>query len=287
MLPFGWVVEHPVSQPRRSAKPQSSVGRSQASGTTIAAAREDDEPSIAGIPRLIVSGLPSSEDVARAPVSAACPPVTLVCIHGLAGSSAWWAAVSGELGRKGPIHLLDLPRAALPADLVAWVVEQLEGSAAGPVDLLGHSFGALVALRVAAARPDLVRRLILIAPPGVAPRRSAVTFAWPLLASLTRARPRFLVRLVTDASRAGPANILRGARHVAGADARTEAEAVVAPTLLVWGSGDRLVPSANAEPWLDVLADARVHVIPSAGHVPMFEAPEELAAVIGEFRDEP
>lgn len=146
--------------------------------------------------------------------------VALVCIHGLAGSSRWWSPVTGQLARTGPVYPFDLPRALRPPELSTWVVKEIEGlDLPGPIDLVGHSLGALVALRVAAARPELVRRLILIAPPGITPPRSAFTFGWPLLASLSQARPRFLVRLATDASRAGPRNLLRGATHVAAADA--------------------------------------------------------------------
>lgn len=47
-------------------------------------------------------------------------------------------------------------------DLVAW----LECEADGPVDLLGHSHGGVVVLRVAARRPDLVRRVVLLATPA-------------------------------------------------------------------------------------------------------------------------
>ena len=47
-----------------------------------------------------------------------------------------------------------------------------------------------------------------------------------------------------------------------------------------------LAPSASAGAWMDVLPDARVHVIPTASHVPMIEAPDELVAVISNFRDE-
>jgi len=213
--------------------------------------------------------------------------VPLVCIHGLAGSSAWWNGISAELRERGPLYPLDLPRSLHPSAIPAWIVQYLSRSRIlAPVDLVGHSLGALVALRLAAGHPELVRRLILISPPGITPRRSALTFGWPLIASLTRARPDFLVRLATDASRAGATNILRGARHVASADANEEAKKVVAPTLLVWGARDRLVPSNTADRWLEVLADARVHLIPTASHVPMFEAPEELAAVISNFRDE-
>ena len=84
-------------------------------------------------------------------------------------------------------------------------------------DLVGHSLGALVSVRVAAARPDLVRRLVLIAPPGIRSRRS-LAYAWPLVRSVARSRPGFLVGLTTDALRAGPRNLVRGGRHVARAE---------------------------------------------------------------------
>jgi pimeloyl-ACP methyl ester carboxylesterase len=60
----------------------------------------------------------------------------------------------------------------------------------------------------------------------------------------------------------------------------------MAPTLLVWGEGDRLIPSTAADRWMEALADARLQVIANARHVPMFEAPEELIAVISHFRSE-
>ena len=85
-------------------------------------------------------------------------PITLVGIHGLAGSSAWWTPVSAKLEEAGPVYRLDLPRAVQPSDHAAWVVEHLSRSQiVGPVDIVGHSLGALVALRVAAGWPELVR----------------------------------------------------------------------------------------------------------------------------------
>jgi pimeloyl-ACP methyl ester carboxylesterase len=52
--------------------------------------------------------------------------VALVCLHGLAASSRWWAGVAGELETAGPVRLLDLPRGVPPTGLVAWVAEHLE-----------------------------------------------------------------------------------------------------------------------------------------------------------------
>jgi pyruvate dehydrogenase E2 component (dihydrolipoamide acetyltransferase) len=209
----------------------------------------------------------------------------LVCVHGLAGSSRWWAAVAGDLEAAGPVALLDLPRALPPGDLPGWVARAID-ELGGPVDLVGHSLGGLVALRVAAARPDVVRKLILIAPPGIQSRRSAIAYGPPVVATMLRTRPRFLVRAATDAARAGPRNLLRGGAHVAATDARSEAARVHTPTLLVWGMHDRMTPSTIGREWLQALPDARLHVIEDAGHIPMVEAPSELVAAISAFRSE-
>ena len=61
---------------------------------------------------------------------------------------------------------------------------------------------------------------------------------------------------------------------------------MTAPTLLLWGEHDRLVPSRDAADWRDGLPDARLVVLANARHVPMLEAPEELAEAIARFREE-
>jgi pimeloyl-ACP methyl ester carboxylesterase len=209
----------------------------------------------------------------------------LVCVHGLAGSSRWWEPVARDLEAAGPVALLDLPSALPPGDLPGWVAREIE-ELGGPVDLVGHSLGALVALRVAAVRPEFVRKLILIAPPGIQSRRSAIAYGPPVVATMIRARPRFLVRAAIDAVRAGPRNLLRGGAHVAATDARSEAARVHTPTLLVWGMHDRMTPSTIGREWLQALPDARLHVIEDAGHVPMVESPSELVDAISAFRSE-
>jgi pimeloyl-ACP methyl ester carboxylesterase len=211
---------------------------------------------------------------------------TLVCVHGLSGSSRWWSGVTPRFEEAGPVVLLDLPRSVAPFRLPEWVIEQLEGLEP-PVDVAGHSLGGLLAARVASLRPDLVRRLVLIAPPGIRPRSSMLPYVWPLAMTVARSRPALLRRLTADALRAGPRNLLRGGRHVATADVRADLESVVAPTLLVWGARDTIVPPVEGSDWCESLADARLVVLPRAGHVPMIDAADELADVIVAFREKP
>lgn len=56
------------------------------------------------------------------------------------------------------------------------MAEMLAGG--GPVDIIGHSFGATVAMRMALERPDLVRSLVLIEPPLFAAARAGGSAAF-------------------------------------------------------------------------------------------------------------
>lgn len=95
------------------------------------------------------------------------PPA--LAVHGLGGSAYNWAGVAPRLDLS--LMAMDLPGFGLSPPLprhtisafTATAVEVLEKNAL-PAVLLGNSMGALVTASVAAARPDLVDRLILIAP---------------------------------------------------------------------------------------------------------------------------
>lgn len=211
------------------------------------------------------------------------PPV-IVCVHGLSGSARWWSGVRPWLERAGRVVVPDVPRSLRPEQLTDWLIGRLE-ALEPPVHLVGHSLGALVSAGVAGRRPGLVRRLVLVAPPGIVPR-SVVAYLWPVARTVTGTTPRFVATVVGDALRSGPMNILRGGRHVSAAEIGEELASVVAPTLLVWGARDRIVPPAEAAVWQAKLAGARLVVLPRAGHVPMVEAPEELGTAIAAFLEE-
>ncbi|WP_306366363.1 alpha/beta fold hydrolase [Nocardiopsis sp. CC223A] len=121
------------------------------------------------------------------------PPVLL--LHGPAGSAREFEPTARALAPDCRVILVDqrghgrstrrpadVSHAAFVADAVA-VAERVAG---GPVRLVGQSLGAHTALLTAAARPDLVERLVLLEPPSADddPERAARTGAffasWPL-----------------------------------------------------------------------------------------------------------
>ena len=95
----------------------------------------------------------------------------IVLIHGLGGSTTNWGAVGGALGDLGTVKAVDLPGFGLSPprsdyrldthrDSVIGYLETLDSTAT----LIGNSTGGLLAELIAARRPDLVERLVLVCP---------------------------------------------------------------------------------------------------------------------------
>jgi len=202
----------------------------------------------------------------------------VVLVHGLSGSADWWQPIVPRLEGEREVRLIDLPQ-RLPLEAAAdWLAEQLERR----VDLVGHSMGGLIAARVAADRPSLVRRLVLIAPAGVSPG-SRARHVVPLLRALRHTSPRLVPLLARDALRAGPRTLWRAAGEVLEADIRAHLSDIVAPTLVLWGGRDALLPPSLGEVVRSEIAGARLVVLERAGHVPMSEASEEVSQALAEF----
>lgn len=136
----------------------------------------------------------------------------VVLVHGLDGSAANWFDVGPLLAADHRVVAPDLPgfgRTPLSgrvptmeasADVVAAVVRDL---GAGPATIMGNSMGGPVALQVAARHPDLVARVVLVAP--ALPRRAEGRVEWGFASSFV------LPFLVPPLMRAEPAR--RHAKH--------------------------------------------------------------------------
>jgi pimeloyl-ACP methyl ester carboxylesterase len=95
----------------------------------------------------------------------------LVLVHGTGpGAELTWGALAGRF--PNTVIMPDLSGSEKAADdggeltvelLAEQVIAVIAAAAAEPVDLVGFSLGAAVAAAVAATRPDLVRRLVLVA----------------------------------------------------------------------------------------------------------------------------
>lgn len=105
----------------------------------------------------------------------------LIWLHGWGQTHKSLLPLAGLFKRGYKNTLYDLPgfgaskmlkAGAGTTDYANVLIKDLENSPNGPVVLVGHSFGCRVAIRLAAARPDLVRGLVLIAAAGLPRARS-------------------------------------------------------------------------------------------------------------------
>ena len=207
----------------------------------------------------------------------------LLVLPGLSGSWRWWTQVVELLERRHRLHFVGLPRLGRvrAGELAPWLSRFLDEAELGTVDVVGHSLGGLLAAELAAQHRDRVRRLVLVAPTGISCERGVLGRSLPLFGELLDVRER-LPTIVADAVRTGPVSLVHGVAYVWERDLRSELHAVNAPTLLVWGDHDRLVPARVAEEWQRLLPDSRLVRLP-CGHVPMWSAPRELAASVLAF----
>ena len=211
----------------------------------------------------------------------------VVLVHGLSGSWRWWSAVLEPLAERHCVYLPDLPRLGrqLPAaELTGWLGRWLDAAALESVDFVGHSLGGLIAAELAAEQPQRARRLALVAPAGIPCGHTLLSRGLRLLGTLYDVRGR-LPRIAGDAMRAGPLSLLRGAHFASHRDLTVELDSVRSTTLLVWGDHDRLLPARIASEWQQILPGSRL-VRLRCGHVPMWEAPLELASCLLAFLDE-
>jgi pimeloyl-ACP methyl ester carboxylesterase len=223
-------------------------------------------------------------------------PECLALVHGLSGSTRWWSRNVQALSRRYRLLVPDVigfgrSRIAgaipavpeLAAVLAGWMAEAADGA---PAHLVGHSMGGQLAIHVAARYPERIRRLVLVDAAGL-PRplnpRFLMRFAYDVLPPRRWGDPRFLPVIVADALTAGPRVLLRALLHVLRDDVTPLLPRIAAPTLVVWGAGDALVPHAHGRRMRRTIPDARLLVLPDACHNPMVDRPDAFNRAVLDF----
>lgn len=234
---------------------------------------------------VLVSGRPVRYEVAGEG-----EPVVLV--HGLSGSTRWWARNVPALAEHHRVYLVNLPgfgtvrrprRRFVLAEAASWLLAWLEALGLEEVNLVGHSMGGFLSLRIAAGRPGVVRRLVLVDPAGMPAGRTMLGHLGPLLLAARYGAPSFLPVLARDALYAGPLTLLRTTRDLLAEDVRGDLRSVGMPTLLVWGERDPLIPLSVGGLMRVEIPDSRLLVIERAGHNPMFDRPEDFNGALLAF----
>ena len=247
------------------------------------------------------------------------PP--LVLVHGLGGTIENWRALAPPLAARHRVLVPDLPGHGGSAPLAeARDVDALADAVVAVADAeelrgavwIGHSLGGVIALRVAALRPDAARGLVLAAAAGIGSTSRAAEVT---LTVLGVARPGRLIaphRQVWSRSRLGrraafgwwgvadpdaldpelaEAFLVGPARHtdtrqagraLLASDPRTGLDRITCPCLCLWGASDNWVRLEDGMEYARRLR-APLRAIAGCGHLLIGERPDACLAAINEF----
>jgi len=232
----------------------------------------------------------------------------LVYLHGLSGQ-AWDGLLEG-LSREHRVYAPAFAGADEPDelkafdtvhDLVVYLDDVIRGLGLDTFDLVGHSFGGMLAAEYAALFPERVRKLVLIDPLGlwrddapvtdfiyVTPDRQAELILGEADSDAARkllalpdeitAKNREIVRRITSM-----ASVLHFIWPIPERGLAKRLHRIAAPTQLLWGEQDKIVPCAYARDFASAIRTSEIEIVPGASHTPQFNDPAAVLDRIQRF----
>lgn len=241
------------------------------------------------------------------------PDRPALALHCMMGTGSYWGPIARQLGGQIDLRAPDFAGHGRAAD---WVAEGLDYHTAAtrqvarlidrPLDLIGHSFGATVALRIAVGAPEAVRSLTLIEPvlfaaapddeqlalfsrmndavAAGAPQDALADFlaVWGMPSDsgpstlpdpsldARRLRQLSIAMAVNDVLVHDSANILRAGGL----------EGIDAPVLIVMGEKSPVAIGKIADALAERMQDVGRASVPDAGHMLPITHPAEVAGLI-------
>ncbi|RLE78804.1 MAG: hypothetical protein DRJ36_04105 [Thermoprotei archaeon] len=234
----------------------------------------------------------------------------VLLIHGLGGSIESWMNNLIPLSERLHVIALDLPGFGFSdkplitytpryySDFISTFVNSMNYQ---KVSLVGHSMGGLIALETALSSPEIIDRLVLVDVAGIGDEAAEIIERsmgedWTLDKLI-----KFYEDFIVGEHRIVDEDLLKRSLKLYHEDprlrhayrcclkflgARRDMERfseVAHPTLIVWGSMDRLVPPEYGYRLHRVLKNSKLMIFKGAGHSPHVEVPERFNSAIIDF----
>lgn len=247
-------------------------------------------------------------------------PQPLVLLHGTSASLHTWEGWVKALKDQHRVITLDMPGFGLTGPFlthdysmqhyVGFLAETLNQLQVQQYALAGNSLGGGIAWHMALAYPDQVKKLILVDATGYTVKAKSVPIGFriakiPMLNKVMEfTLPRRMVESSVRSVYADPSKVsaelvdryydltLRTGNRRAlverfkqapsGADSDA-IQNIKAPTLILWGKQDQLIPVENAARFHNDIQGSQIQIFEGLGHVPHEEDPAQTAEAVRSF----
>lgn len=252
----------------------------------------------------------------------------VLLIHGWVSSGRMWSRLSEALAHKARFWSVDLcgfgesplpdgEDCPLSLELhAAMLIDFCEAHDIRPKAIIGHSMGAMLALRMAALRPDLMERLVLMSPVvtgrfgrfielnrviasslgQAALARSKPIWSFmqsdlmdiftPMLMMPWFTHPEAAVRIRQDFKRTSWQAATYAIESIARENMEPYLDQITHPTLVIIGSRDTTVPPREGHLAANRLPNGRLLELPAVYHQPLDETPATVIAAVHDFLTE-
>lgn len=239
----------------------------------------------------------------------------IILLHGMSTSADSFRETMHELADEHWLIAPDIPGFGYTAStepynfahLVEWLAAFRAARHLPRFALMGHSFGGTLAVTFAAAYPEDVDKLLLLAPAvlssggypelvkrigvglGLIDLGSAVSQSklWvrrqiktPFFNPDSLDESVWDRRLIDYELARQSADVLKASAFH---DLRPSLGKVSQPVCMVWGENDKVVPPTDAETLMAEFPNSQTHLLPECGHAPMLEKQEEFQAIARRF----
>jgi 2-hydroxy-6-oxonona-2,4-dienedioate hydrolase len=231
---------------------------------------------------------------------------TLVLLHGLGASAERWLGIVPYLRSRYRLIIPDLigfgysdkPNVDYTMDFFStFVIRFLETLGIEQANFVGSSLGGQIVAECAHDMDDMMRKIVLVAPsgmmkhftPALTDYMTAVFFptfenAWRAFSMMeAKGEPDanlvndFVTRIMFQNSDFAFMSAMLGIKY---SNLEPKLGKINAPTLIVWGKQDRIIPVEYASSFVESIRDSEFVEMDDCGHVPFVEQPKRFAEIL-------